>query len=258
MGYSFIDILAFQQVTLLMAAVVVCYIGVLAAFAMRRNDAASLKSTLKSGAVPIGALGGVAILIALWNEITWPFPAFIGQYNILFNDVYLLFAATLVVLAISLATQTKLQFAGLFAFVAGGVTIAYGWCGYGDGLTKDPLETFLLYGAFGLTAILAFPATLITDHYLTHPESSLFAAKAPTAAARSRPSLMGASRAVQPVVPGTATQGTEPTPSVPAKFRMPLYFNATLIVFLAVIALAALAALLYLNTTLPAHMASPP
>jgi len=256
MAYSFIDILAFQQVLLLMAAVIVCYVGVLAAFAMRRNDAAALKSTLRGAAVPVGAIAGVSIVIALYNELVWPFPPFIGQYNILFNDAFLLFAATMVVLSISLAAQTKLQFAGLFGLVAGGVTIAYGWCGYGDGLTKDPLETFLLYGAFGLASVLAFPATLITDHYLTHPESSLFAAKAPLA--RSRPSLMGASRAVQPVVPGTASTGAETAPTVTSKFRVPVYFNAALIVFLAMIALAAVAALLYLNTTLPAHMASPP
>jgi putative membrane protein len=251
---AFIDTLAFQQATLLLAAVLIGYVGVLAAFAMRRNDAAGLQSLLKGSAIPIGSLGGVATILAVYGEMTWPLP---GSYNILFTDIYLLFGVTLVVLAVSLATSTKLQFAGLFALVAGGLTISYGWAGYGLGMTKDPLETFLLYGAFGLTGILAFPATVMVDHYVAHPDSSVFVHSAPVA--RSRPSLSGASRAVQPVVPGTAPAApAEPSPKVPVSFRVPVYINATLILFLVVVALAAIAALFYLDSTVPAHLASPP
>jgi len=249
----FVDTLAFQQVTLLIAAVMVCYVGVAAALAMRRNDAAGVRSALRSGAIPLGSVGAIATLIAIWGEIAWPLP---GSYNILFTDVYMLFGVTLVVLAVSMAATARLQFAGLFALVAGGVTIAYGWAGYGLNMTKDPLETFLLYGAFGLAGILAFPTTLFVDHYLAHPESTIFAAK--TASTHSRPAFAGASRAVQPVVPGVPYASDAPTPTVASKFRVPIYINAALIVFLVMMALAALAALLYLNTTVPAHLAYAP
>jgi len=247
----FVDTLAFQEVTLLFAAVLIGYVGVLTAFAMRRNDAAGLKNLLKAGAVPIGSVGAVVTLLGIWGEYYWPLP---GSYNILFGDVYLLFGATLVILAVSMATAQKLQFAGLFALVAGGVTIAYGWSGYQLGMTKDPLETFLLYGAFGLTGILAFPATVMVDHYQAHPESSVYSVAA--SVARRRPSLSGATRAVQPVVP-TATSTPTDVPATTG-FRVPVYINATLIAFLVVVALAGVAALLYLNTTLPAHLASAP
>jgi putative membrane protein len=251
----FVDFLAFQEVTLLMAAVLVGYVSVLGYVAMRRNDASALKGTLKSGAVPIGSLGVIATTLAIWGEIAWPLP---GSYNILFTDVYLLFGLTLVVLAVSMATTQKLQYVGLFAFVAGGVTIAYGWSGYHLGMTKEPLETFLLYGAFGLTAILAFPATLAVDHFLAHPDGTAFATRAPTAVARRRPSLQGAVRAAQPIVPETTSGTPDPELTLRERFHVPVYVSATLLVFVAVVALAAIAALFYLDSTLPAHLAAAP
>ncbi|HYA10965.1 MAG TPA: DUF981 family protein [Thermoplasmata archaeon] len=257
---AFIDFLAFQEVLLLLAAVMVCYVGVTVAFAMRRNDPAGVKSALRSGAIPLGSVGAIATVLAVWAEINWPFPAIpntnMASYNVFFTDVYLLFGLTLVVLAVTMAASQKLQFAGLFGLVAGGVTISYGYAGYGFGMTKDPLETFLLYGAFGLSGVLAFPATLIVDHFQTHPESSLFVSKAPLA--RRRPSFLGASRAVQPVVPAGTSGAEDPTPGVIGRFHVPIYFNAALIAFIVMMALAGIAALLYLNTTLPGHLASAP
>jgi putative membrane protein len=250
---AFIDTLAFQEVTLLLAAVLIAYIGVAAALAMRRNDAAGLRSVLRGGAVPLGSVGAVATLLAIWGEYAWPLP---GSYNILFTDIYLLFGATLVILAVSMAATLKLQFAGLFALVAGGVTIAYGWSGYQLGMTKDPFETFLLYGAFGLAGLLAFPATLGVDHYLAHPESATFHSSS-VAVARRRPSFAGATRAVQPV-PGASSPDEGTVAKVPLSFRVPVYINATLIVFLVAVALAGIAALFYLDSTVPAHLAKAP
>ncbi len=252
---AFIDFLAFQEAMLLVAAVLVGYVSVAAMLAMRRNDTAGLKGALKGGAVPIGFLGVIATTLSVWGEIAWPLP---GAYNIFFTDVFLLFGLTLVVLAVSMATSSRLQYAGVFAFVAGGITLAYGWSGYQLHMTKDPLETFLLYGAFGLTGILAFPATLIADHYLLHPTSASFAVPAGSAAARRRPSLLGATRAVQPIVPSSNGANAEESTDAPVRFRVPIYMNATLLVFVVMVALAGIAALLYLDSTLPAHLASPP
>jgi len=264
---TFVDFLAFQEVLLLVAAVMVAYVGAAAAFAMRHNDTAGLKSILRTGAIPIGSVGVVATIIAIYGEMAWPLTVVINgtnvlaSYNIFFTDVYVLFGATLIVLAASMALGQRLQFAGLFGLISGGVTWAYGYAGYGLGLTKDPLETFLLYGAFGLAAVLAFPATFMVDHYLVHPESSVFAAKVPLAqgafVARRRPAFAGASRAVQPV-PGASTAPEEPTTVAPTRFRIPAYFNAVFIAFIVAMALAAVAALLYLNTTVPGHLAAAP
>jgi len=252
---AFIDFLAFQEALLLFAAVIIGYVGVATFLAMRRNDTAGVKSALKSGAIPLGSIGAVATVLSIWAEEAWPLP---GSYNILFTDIYLLFGLTLVVLAVSMATSMKLQYAGIFALVAGGVTISYGWNGYILHMTKDPLETFLLYGAFGLAGILAFPATIITDHYLTHPTSSVFASSSATAVAHRRPSIQGASRAVQPIVPGGSSGTPEETESVRTSFHLPIYISTTLLIFVVAMALAGIAAMWYLDVTLPAHLTSAP
>jgi putative membrane protein len=255
---GFIDFLAFEEATLLMAAVLIGYTGILAFLGMRRDNASAVKSTLKGAAIPIGSLGGIVTILALWQEIVWPFPAGMAAYNIFFVDIFLLFGATLVILAVSMATSSKLQFAGLFAFVAGGVTIAYGWSGYQLGMTKDPLETFLMYGAFGLSGILAFPATVITDHYLGHPDGTAFAFGTGVASPRRRPSIQASSRAVQPIVPVDSSGVPDSEKSFVAHFHLPAYISVTLLVFVAMMALAGIAALFYLDSTLPAHLASPP
>ncbi len=251
----FVDYLAFQEVLLVFAVALVGYVAVLSYVAMRRNDAAGLKSTLKSGAVPIGGVGAIATILGIWGEVAWPLP---GSYNILFTDIYLIFGLTLVLLAVSMAASLKLQYVGLFAFVAGGITIAYGWNGYQLGMTKDPLETFLLFGSFGLAAILSFPATVAVDHFLAHPDGTAFATRTPAAVARRRPSLSGASRAVQPVVPETSSGTPDSELSFRERFHLPIYVNVMVLAFVVMVALAAIAALWYLDVTLPAHLANAP
>ena len=254
---AFIDILAFYMVTLIFAAVVVGYVSIRGLLAMRKNDTSGLTGALKSAAVPFGAIGGTATFIGLWSEIAWPLP---GSYNILFSDVYLLFGITFVILAVSIAYTLKLQYAGLFALVAGGMAIAYGWNGYQVGLTKDPFEMFLLYGAFGLTGILALPATILVDHYLASPSTVATppSVAASTSVARPAISLRGATRAVQPITPGATEEPAEPSVSIVTRFRLPIYLNVALVVFVVSVALSGIAALFFLDTTLPAHLAKAP
>jgi len=256
---AFIDFLAFQEALLLIAAVIVGYVGMTVWYAMYRNDAAGVSGALRGGSIPIGAVGLVATTLAVWAETTWPFPSIPGtkmaSYNIFFTDVYLLFGLTLVVLAVTMAFRLKLAYAGLFAFVAGVITMGYGWNGYILGLTKEPLETFLMYLAFGGVGIFAFPATVMTDHFLAHPDGTAFAFGTSYAAPRSRPSFQGASRAAQPVVPGI---DPEAPPTFRAKFRLPAYVTAYSWVFLGIVGLAAYAAMAYLLATLPGHLISAP
>jgi len=255
----FIDILAFEEVTLLMAAVLLGYVGVLGLFSMRRNDPAGVKGVLKGAAIPLGAVGVIATTFGIWGEMVWQYPApYLASYNILFNDTYLLFGLTLLGLAISMALTLKLQYVGLFALVAGGTTIAYGYQGWVLGMTKDPLETFLLFGAFGLAGILAFPVTLVTDHYLAHSVSVPSTAPESVATPSHRPSIQTASRAVQPIVPVTSSGTPDETESYTPKFRLPIYISVTMLIFVVAVALAAIAALYYLDATLPAHLASAP
>ena len=260
---AFIDFLALQEALLLIATAIVGFVGLNVYWAMRHNDAAGVKSALKGGAVPIGSIGAIATTLAVWAETTWPFPAIPGtdlaSYNILFTDVYLLFGLTLVILAVMMAFHLKLAYAGLFAFVAGAVTMGYGWNGYILHMTKEPLETFLMYLAFGGVGIFSFPVTIMTDHFLAHPDGTAFAFGTPSPAARSRPSFSVASRAVQPVVPGTNPESTEAAePTFRGKFHLPVYVTAYTGFFLLVVGLAGYAAFAYLLATLPGHLISAP
>ena len=258
---AFIDFLAFQEALLLIATAIVGFVGLSVWWAMRHNDAAGVKNALKAGAVPIGAVGGVATALAVWAETTWPFPAIPGtdlaSYNILFTDVYLLFGMTLVILAVTMAFHLKLAYVGLFAFVAGAITMGYGWNGYILHMTKDPLETFLMYLAFGGVGIFSLPAAVMTDLFLAHPDGTAFAFSVGTPSARSRPSIQAASRAVQPVVPGVEPEAESKT-TFTAKFRLPKYVTAYVMFFIAVVGIAGYAAFMYLLATLPGHLISAP
>jgi putative membrane protein len=251
---AFVDILAFWEVTILIGAVLLGYVGVLAYAAMRRNDPAGVKSALRGGAVPVGAIGAIATLLGVYSEMAWPLP---GSYNILFADVYVLFGVTFLVLAVSMAFTLKLQYAGLLGLVAGGVTIAYGWNGYSLGMTKEPFQTFLLYGSFGLAGILALPSTIVVDYYLAHANGTSAVFGSPVSLARRSPSIQAATRATQPVVPGTTSSVPEETELVP-KFRLPIYVSVSVVVFVVAVGLAAVAALFFVDSTLPAHLASAP
>lgn len=259
---AFIDFLALQESLLLVAAVLIGYIGFMAYWAMRHNDAAGVTSTLRSGAIPVGAVGLIATTLAVWAETTWPFPDIPGtrmaSYNIFFTDVYLLFGLTLIVLAATMAFRLKLAYAGLFAFVAGGITMGYGWNGYILGLTKEPLETLLMYLAFGGVGIFSFPATVVTDYFLAHPDGTAFTSSVGAPVARSRPSFQGASRAAQPVVPGISPENTDTASAPRGKFHLPAWVTVYTGVFLVIVALAGYAAMAYLLATLPGHLISAP
>jgi len=255
----FIDILAFEEVTLVLAAVIVGYVGLVGWWTMRRNDPAGVKSVMKGAAVPIGAVGAIATILGIWGEMVWQYPApYLASYNILFNDTYLLFGVTLLAFAISMALSLKLQYAGLFALVAGGTAIAYGYQCWMIGMTLEPFKTFLLFSAFGLAGLFAFPATVVADHYLAHPVSSPTAAPAGVATPSHRPSIQTASRAVQPIVPVDSSGNAAETETYTPKFHLPIYMTLTMWIFVVAMALAAIAALYFLDATLPAHLASAP
>jgi len=249
----FVDQLLLYLVTLLIAGVLIGYVGVMSWLAMRHNDSAGVTSALKGAAVPLGGVGFAATVLALWGQIAWPLP---GSYNILFTDVYLLFGVTLLVLAVAMAFSLKLQYAGLLGLVSGSVAISYGYIGWHLGMTKEPFEMFLLYAGFGFAGILSAPATFLVDHYRAHPDGTAFAWGTSLATARRRPSIQVATRAAQPIQP--VTSEVEPSTSPTPIFRLPIAISVTVLVFVAFVALAAIAALFFIDSTLPAHLASAP
>jgi putative membrane protein len=248
---AFIDVLALWQATLLLAAILLAYVGVVAYAAIRRNDIVGLRSAIRGASIPLGGLGAIVVSMGLWTEMMWPLP---GSYNILFGDMYLLFGLVLVAFAASAYLSLKMQYAGLFAAATGGITILYGISGYHLGMTKNPLETLSLFGAFGLAGILAFPATLVYDQYLHHGSDQPVFRSLPSFGRRR---ALG-TRAAQPIVANRA--GEVPTAPVEDSegYVVPRYITILALAFPIFMVLAGIAAMLYLGTTVPAHLQSPP
>jgi len=259
----FLDDLGLIEVILLLAAAVLAYGGVMAWWAIRTNDPKGLRGVLRGMAVPLGALGVTTTVLALWGEMTWPFLSSdgMGGYNIFFFDVLFLMGLVLLAYAISAYLSLRLQFAGLFAFIAGGVTLFYGWTGYTatPAFTKDPFDTLLLYAGFGLAGILSLPATVIVDYYLARVDALRAPWSVTHVVAAPRPRAMGA-RAAQPVVAARAGTPSPPAeaPVTVVRYRVPLWVQSLMLVFPVMMALAGIAALWYFGVTLPGHLGNGP
>lgn len=250
----FLDNLALIEVLLLLVAAVLAYAGVRVWWVMRSHQPESLRRMLKSTAIPIGAVGFITLGLAMWGEMTWPFLASDGMagYNIFFFDPLVLLGIVLVAYSITAYMSLRLQYVGVLALVAGGVTVFYGWSGYtaNPAFTKDPFYTLLLYAGFGLAGILALPATILVDWYM----SAVDAGRAPWKL--SQPSLAPRTRglgvrAVQPVGPSGSAATEE---STELGFRMPLVLQGLVLLFPVFIALAGIAAFWYFGVTLPGHL----
>jgi uncharacterized membrane protein len=246
MGFSpFIDNLGFIVALILAGAAVLAWTSFRGFWAMRRNDPKQMRSALKASAIPSGIIGVMAAGLGLDIEFTWPFLASdgLGSYNIFFGDVLMLFAMVMLVYAFVAYLGLKLEYAGVFGFIAGVITAWYGYWGYTTlvkpgslGLTKDPLETFLLYLAFAAAGVFSLPAALIVDWFLDHPG----------------PTWTSIATSLRPV-------GQAPEPSAETGgFHLPAYVYLLAGWFPIFVTLAAIAAWFYIGDILPGHLASPP
>lgn len=245
----FIDNLALTEAFLLFAASILTYMGVTSWWALRQNDPVQLRSSLRGAAVPVGGVGLVAVILGFWEEMVWPYPSTMGGYNILFNDITLVFGAVMVAFAATAYLGLRLQYVGVFAFVAGAVTVFYGWTGYGFAYTKEPLDFLLLYLGFGAAGIFTLPATVIVDYYLErvagHEEAWRTSVPARTFFGR----RLGI-RAVQKL----DGSGTSSPPAGPGRYRLPVALEVLVLLFPVFMALAGIAAMWFLGTTLPGHL----
>ena len=253
---AFIDDLALVELLIGLVAVLMAYVGVLAFWAIRTNNAAWLRSTLRSSAIPIGGIGGVTLALAMWTEIAWPYGlTFLGGYNIFFGDVMVLFGLVAVAFAAAAYLGHHLHVVGLLALVAGIATAFYGWIGYtaSPAFTKEPFDTMLMYGAFGMAAVAAFPATIITDYYLHAVESGRSLWQRTVSATRFRGPL--GTRAAQPMSKVASEVGGG---STVVGFRVPAALQLVMLAFPVLMTCAAVAAFWYFGSTLPGHLGNGP
>ncbi len=159
----FIDDLALELITLVMVSGLVVYLTGLTYLEYRKSGPENVESTLRLGMFPLGFLGAVIVVLGLWQEMVWPFPATSSLYNIAFGDVYLVFGIILLAVALTIAFKQKLQIVGFFALLGGIMAIYYGSIIYSEGLTKSPLGTLAMYTSFGIAGIFTYPATYAYD-----------------------------------------------------------------------------------------------
>lgn len=170
---TFIDPLTLVLDLLILVACAVFYTGFLVWLNMRDKQLARAQAQLMGGATILGILGGVILIIALWGATTWPLSVVIdgnnvlGSYDILFFDALVMFGIVLVAFALAVHTGRPTSFVGVLGVVAGFGIMYYGYRAYLLSLTLEPLYTFLLYLAFGATAVLSFPVTLYLDWFVT-------------------------------------------------------------------------------------------
>lgn len=246
----FIDNLALTQAMLAFAAAVLAYMGVTTWWAMRKNNVAGVHSALQGGAVPLGAVGTGATILGLWSEMVWPYPSTMGGYNILFNDISLLFGLVLIAFALSAYLKLKLQYVGIFAFMAGAATILYGWTGYGYAYTKEPFDFLLLYLGFGVSGMAALPATVIVDYYLgtVSQSETAWRSTTPTSVGLRSLGVRGVLRL------GRAKSAAASSEGGILRYRMPVVLNFILLAFPVFMILAGIAAWWFLGTTVPGHL----
>ncbi len=222
---AFIDDLSLIVDLLILLCAAVFYTGVLVWFESHRKDPVRAYSHLRGGAAILGILGLAIGLFAVWGELTWPINGFPGatSYDLFFFDALFLLALLLLAFTVAIWRRLPSHFVGMFSVVVGLGVLFYGVRAYQLNLTEQPLETLLLYLAFGGMAILVYPATLYVDWFVVGPQ-----------------------------VPGADPLPSGATPNYPWIWR------ALLGLFLAAVVLAGVAAVLYGINIVWGHLAAPP
>jgi uncharacterized membrane protein len=184
---TFIDDLSLITDLLIFIPCLVFYTGFTVWLNLRKKDIPRAQAHLREGGIMLGIMGVFIGLFAIWGEMTWPLTTggttnFLASYDLFFFDALVLLAVLLVAFGVTVALRLPTHFVGMMAVVAGFGIGFYGYRAYylTPPLTTEPLQTFLLYLAFGGMAIFSYPATLFVDWFVqgpTHPESSPLASE---------------------------------------------------------------------------------
>ena len=157
----FIDDLAFELLTMSLAALMILYMTLGIYIGYRRDGDKDIEGHLKPGMAPLALLGIVMLGLGFYGEIIWPLPS---AFNILYFDMYTLVAIVVLAFAITIRLGYKMQYVGLFAAYSGLMSIFYGFRAYQLKLVGPAtVDLFLMFLAFGATGIMSYPVTLIID-----------------------------------------------------------------------------------------------
>lgn len=155
-----IDNLGIEILSLSTVAMLVLYVTA-EMYLRYRRGLKNVYETEVPGTMPLFILGLYITLSGFWGQLTWPLP---GSYNILFYDPYTVLGIIILSGAISVFRKTRVQYVGFLSLLAGFMTIFYGYEAYILHMTNSPFNTMLMYVFFGITAIFAYPVSLLVDH----------------------------------------------------------------------------------------------
>ena len=175
---TFVDNLSIVTDLLILVPCLVFYTGFMVWLNMRKKDLPRAQGSLREGGIMLGILGVAIGIYAFQGSLFWPLAAgapggtnVLASYDLFFFDVLVLLSVLLVSFGATVALRLPTHYVGMMAVVIGFGVGFYGYRGYtmSPALTLDPLQTFLLYLAFGGMAIFSYPATLYCDWFVTGP-----------------------------------------------------------------------------------------
>ena len=175
---TFIDDLSIITDLLILVPCLIFYTGFMVWLNMRKKDLPRAQGSLREGGIMLGILGFAIAIYAFSGSLTWPLAVtlpngtnVLASYDLFFFDVLVLLGFLLIAFGVTAALRLPTHFVGMMAVVIGFGVGFYGYRGYtmSPALTLDPLQTFLLYLAFGGLAIFSYPATLYCDWFVTGP-----------------------------------------------------------------------------------------
>lgn len=202
------DYLAIVVDLMVLVAVAVFYTGFAVWFNYRKDDLNRANAALRQGGVAIVLLGVLLGVLGMFGELYQ--PLFNLSYNVFFFDPLTMLAFLLVAFGVLILLRLSTTIVGVLGAASGVAVLYYGVVAYQDGLTLDPVETLLMYIAFGVLACALLIPTLFIDWFITGPK-----------------------------YPNTQPIASDPTP------KYPMMWNLLIGIFMLTVFLAGLAAALY-------------
>ena len=155
----FIDQLSGQLIAMFVVFLTFAY-GLIKTFTTH-SELSQYKQAIKAQYLPLLVIGTYMSVTGFYGLLFWPLP---GSYNILFYDLYPLLGLGLIMIALGIKNDYKLEHLGFLGILYGLITIYYGAMGYSHHMTLEPAALLALYVLTGLSAIFFYPVSMFIDN----------------------------------------------------------------------------------------------
>lgn len=154
----FIDLLTGQLIAMFIAFLTLSY-GLIKTFTIH-SELSKYKQAIKAQYSPLLFVGIYMSITGFYGLLLWPLP---GSYNILYYDLYPLLGLGLIMIALGIKNDYKLEHLGFLGLLYGFITMYYGIEGYLHHMSLEPAILLALYVLTGLSAIFFYPVSIFID-----------------------------------------------------------------------------------------------